>query len=182
MTFTDEQAAYLTSQRLGRLATVDRDGAPQNNPVGYRYNPDLGTLDIGGHNLAASRKFRNLAVNSRVAFVVDDIVSYRPWRVRCLEVRGHAEALSGQDPLRPGFTTELIRIHPDRILSFGLTGDGAGPDPLRSLPIGYPSRCTATARQLRRIVSCLAGCADTQDQRRRAPRQGDRAGTGKKRS
>ena len=127
MSFTDEQVAYLESQRLGRLATVDRHGAPQNNPVGYRYNPDLGTIDIGGHNLAASRKFRNLAVNDRVAFVVDDIVSVRPWRVRCLEIRGHAEALSDQDPLHPGFTTDLIRVHPDRILSFGLTGDsGAG--------------------------------------------------------
>lgn len=97
---------------------MDRHGAPQNNPVGYRYNPDLGTIDIGGHNLAASRTFRNLAVNDRVAFAVDDIDSLRPWRVRCLEIRGHAEALRDQDPLQPGFTTDLIRIHPDRILSW----------------------------------------------------------------
>ena len=39
-TFTDAELAYLSSQRLGRLATVDVDGAPQNNPVGFGYNPE----------------------------------------------------------------------------------------------------------------------------------------------
>jgi pyridoxamine 5'-phosphate oxidase family protein len=104
---------------------VDRHGAPQNNPVTFRYNPELGTIDIGGHNLGASRKFRNLAGNHRVAFVVDDIASYKPWRVRCLEIRGRAETLTDVEPLRPGFSTELIRTHPDRVLGFGLTGNGA---------------------------------------------------------
>ena len=44
--FTDAELGYLGSQRLGRLATVDAEGAPQNNPVGFRYNPALATLDI----------------------------------------------------------------------------------------------------------------------------------------
>src|ERR1700722_11824494 len=79
--------AYLESQRLGRLATVDRTGAPQNNPVGFRYNPELGTIDIGGRNMGASRKYRNLAANPRVAFVVDDLASVQPWRGRCVEIR-----------------------------------------------------------------------------------------------
>jgi len=30
--FTDAELAYPASQRLGRLATVAPDGAPQNNP------------------------------------------------------------------------------------------------------------------------------------------------------
>jgi pyridoxamine 5'-phosphate oxidase family protein len=120
MPFTDTQLAYLASQRLGRLATVDSRGAPQNNPVSFRYNADLDTIDIGGRAMGASRKFRNIAANSRVAFVVDDIASYQPWRVRCIEIRGRAEALTGQPPLIPGFSAEIIRIHPDRILSFGL--------------------------------------------------------------
>ena len=58
--FTDAQINYLNSQRLGRLATIDANGNPQNNPVGFRYNPELGTIDIGGRNLAESRKYRNL--------------------------------------------------------------------------------------------------------------------------
>lgn len=31
----------------------------------------------------------------RVAFVVDDIASVEPWRVRCVEIRGHAEGTGG---------------------------------------------------------------------------------------
>jgi pyridoxamine 5'-phosphate oxidase family protein len=120
MPFTDAQLAYLATQRLGRLATVDSHGAPQNNPVSFRHNPDLGTIDIGGHAMGASRKFRNIAANAQVAFVVDDIASYQPWKVRCVEIRGHAEAVGGQPSPMAGFSAEIIRIHPDRILSFGL--------------------------------------------------------------
>jgi pyridoxamine 5'-phosphate oxidase family protein len=126
MPFTDAEIAYLASQRLGRLATVDSRGAPQNNPVSFRYNPDLGSIDIGGRAMGASRKFRNLAANPNVAFVVDDIASFQPWKVRCIEIRGRAEALTSQDPPMPGFSAEIIRIHPDRILSFGL--DDTPPD------------------------------------------------------
>jgi pyridoxamine 5'-phosphate oxidase family protein len=115
-----EVVAYLSSQRLGRLATVDANGAPQNNPVGFRYNAELGTIDVGGRNMGASRKFRNLAANPRVAFVVDDIASVQPWRVRCVEIRGHAAALRDQVPYAAGMSGEIIRIHPDRVISFGL--------------------------------------------------------------
>jgi pyridoxamine 5'-phosphate oxidase family protein len=38
--FTDNELAYLRSQRLARLATVRPDGTPQLAPVGFRYNPD----------------------------------------------------------------------------------------------------------------------------------------------
>jgi pyridoxamine 5'-phosphate oxidase family protein len=112
--------AYLQTQRLGRLATVDGDGAPQNNPVGFRYNADLGTIDIGGRNMGASRKFRNLARNPKVAFVVDDIASVQPWRVRCVEIRGRADALRDQTGQLPGFSAEIIRVYPERVISFGL--------------------------------------------------------------
>jgi pyridoxamine 5'-phosphate oxidase family protein len=112
--------AYLGIQRLGRLATVDPRGAPQNNPVGFRYNAELGTIDIGGRNMGASRKFRNLAANPQVAFVVDDLASVQPWHVRCVEIRGHAEALRDPGEPRPGFSAEIIRVYPDRVISFGL--------------------------------------------------------------
>jgi pyridoxamine 5'-phosphate oxidase family protein len=114
--------AYLQSQRLGRLATVDSHGAPQNSPVGFRYNSELGTIDIGGRNMGATRKFANLASNPKVAFVVDDIASVEPWRVRCVEIRGRAEALRQQAGQPQGFSAEIIRIYPDRVISFGLDG------------------------------------------------------------
>src|SRR6266581_2024595 len=91
MVFTDFEIEYLATQPLGRLATVQPDGTLQVSPVGFTYNAGTDTIDIGGHNMAASRKYRNIVDNGRVAFVVDDVVSVDPWRVRCLEIRGHAE-------------------------------------------------------------------------------------------
>lgn len=120
MSFTKAQLDYLAGQLIGRLATVRPDGAPQNNPVGFAYNAELGTIDIGGYRMGATRKYRNVGANPKVAFVVDDVVSVEPWQVRCLEIRGRAEALTGQPPLRPGFGGEVIRIHPERIISFGV--------------------------------------------------------------
>ncbi|WP_063060691.1 PPOX class F420-dependent oxidoreductase [Nocardia sienata] len=119
-TLTRDHVDYLAGQRLGRLATVAPDGAPQNNPVGFRYNPELGTIDIAGWNMGRSRKFRNLAGNNRVAFVVDDIASVQPWRVRCLEIRGTAEALTDTVTYIGPEESELIRIHPERVIAFGL--------------------------------------------------------------
>ena len=110
MSFNGAELAYLAAQRLGRLATVQPDGTLQVSPVGFRYNSITGTIDIGGFNMAASRKFRNVAENGRAAFVVDDIASVDPWRVRCLEIRGDAEAIAGP----------IIRVHPRRIISFGI--------------------------------------------------------------
>jgi pyridoxamine 5'-phosphate oxidase family protein len=125
MPLTESQLAYLATQRLGRLATVDARGRPQNSPVSFFYNAELGTIDIGGRAMGQSRKFRNLSTNPNVAFVVDDIASYQPWRVRCVEIRGHAEALTGQPAPRPGMSNEIIRVHPVRVIAFGLE-DGAG--------------------------------------------------------
>jgi len=113
MVFTETEIAYLASQRLGRLATVQRNGTLQVSPVGFSYNPATSTIDINGYNLAKSQKFRNIADNGRAAFVVDDLASVQPWRVRCIEIRGMAQALTTDgDP--------LIRLHPKRIISFGI--------------------------------------------------------------
>ena len=120
MTFTDLELEYLATQRLGRLATLAPDGFPQNNPVGFWVNADLGTIDIGGHAMGSSRKFDNVRVNPKVSFVVDDIASLQPWRVRGVEIRGEAEALTGQEPPMAGFSREIIRIHPRRIRAWGL--------------------------------------------------------------
>ncbi len=122
MIFTEAEIDYLNDQPLGRLATLRADGTLQNNPVGFTYNPNLGTIDIGGHDLAASRKFRNIADNGQVGFVVDDLLSRQPWRPRCLEIRGTGEALTSPTGEEP-----LIHIRPRRIISFGIDPAGTGP-------------------------------------------------------
>jgi pyridoxamine 5'-phosphate oxidase family protein len=120
MTLTATEIAYLSTQRLGRLATVAPDGTLQNSPVAFRYDPGTATIDISGYTMGASRKFRNVRENGEVAFVVDDIASLRPWIVRGVEIRGRAEALEGVAPPGPGLSGEIIRIHPRRVLTWGL--------------------------------------------------------------
>jgi pyridoxamine 5'-phosphate oxidase family protein len=119
--FTAEEIAYLLSQRLGRLATVGPDGQPHVVPVGFRYNPELDTIDIGGHDFAKRKKYRDVQRNPQVAFVVDDLASISPWRPRMIEIRGTAEVLgSGGEQVIPGFATEMFRIRPRRIVSIGI--------------------------------------------------------------
>ncbi|GAA2658756.1 PPOX class F420-dependent oxidoreductase [Paractinoplanes durhamensis] len=120
MSFSENEIEYLGSQHLGRLATLRPDGTLQNSPVGYRYNAAGGTIDIAGFNMERSHKFRNVATTHEVAFVVDDIASVQPWRVRCLEIRGTAEAIEAAADSAYGSPGPIIRIHPRRIIAFGL--------------------------------------------------------------
>ena len=112
--FTQDELAYLQDEpRLGRLATVGPDGTPHVAPVGFLYNAELGTIDIGGRDMADTKKFRDAARSGRAALVVDDVRP--PWRPLGVEIRGRAEAVGGPHP--------LIRIHPERIVSWGISGD-----------------------------------------------------------
>ncbi len=117
--FTDAELRYLTGGRqLGRLATVGADGTPHVVPVAWIYNAARDAIEIGGSELERTKKFRDVARGGRAAIVVDDLASTDPWRPRGIEVRGRAEALT--------LPTPLIRIHPERIVTWGLErGRGA---------------------------------------------------------
>jgi len=120
--FSRAERAYLAGQRLGRLATVSPTGVVGNAPVTFFVRSD-DTIDIGGQRMGATKKFRNVAAGSRVAFVVDDLAPGPGWHPRYLEIRGTAEALSDVEPPARGFSREVIKIRPDWVRSFGL------PDP-----------------------------------------------------
>lgn len=114
--FTAAELEYLGAPgHLGRLATVGADGTPHVMPVGFSLDPFLDWIEVRGHDLAATKKFRDVARGGRAAIVVDDLESVDPWRPRGIEIRGRAEALGGPAP--------VIRIHPERIVSWGL-GEG----------------------------------------------------------
>jgi pyridoxamine 5'-phosphate oxidase family protein len=81
-------------------------------PVAWFYNAARETIDIGGHDLEHTKKFRDVARTGRVAIVIDDLASTDPWRPRGIEIRGRGEAIA--------LPTPLIRIHPERIVSWGL--------------------------------------------------------------
>ena len=113
---------YLASQRLGRLATAGADHKPHVVPTSFRYNAELGTVDVGGHHVADTKKYRDVQANGWAAIVVDDLVSIDPWTPRFLEIRGRAEAIpTGGAHLGPGFGGAFIRIYPEKINSFGIT-------------------------------------------------------------
>jgi pyridoxamine 5'-phosphate oxidase family protein len=115
------QIEYLDNQRLGRLATAGADRKPHVVPTSFRYNPDLGTVDVGGHHVGDTKKYRDVQANGWAAIVVDDLLSVDPWTPRFLEIRGRAEAIpSGGSDLGPGFGNAFIRIYPEKVNSFGL--------------------------------------------------------------
>lgn len=123
--FTETELDYLGSvefpggtgaRRLGRIATVGKDGTPHVVPVGFRYDAEHDSIDVRGYDLERSKKFRDVARSGRASIVVDDLASTDPWRPRGIEVRGRAEALDGDRP--------VIRIHPERIVPWGLEPGG----------------------------------------------------------
>ena len=124
MSFKTHEIEFMKAADLGRLATIQRDGTPQASPVGFTYNGELGTIDISGYNMANSQQLRNVAHTHTGAFVVDDIASRYPWRVRCLEIRGSAEqAVTAEGQLGAAgdaLDSAIIRITPHRIISFGI--------------------------------------------------------------
>jgi pyridoxamine 5'-phosphate oxidase family protein len=133
MTFKPHEIEFMRQAELGRLATIQPNGTPQNNPVGFTYNERLGTIDIAGVRMSASQKFLNVAHNDKVAFVVDDITSRDPWRVRCLEARGTAEQAEVPAPRGAAgdqLDTAIIRITPRRIISFGIDDQETEPHEL----------------------------------------------------
>lgn len=117
--FTQNELDYLQTQRLGRFASVDVDGNPHVVPVGFRYNAETDTIDIGGHNIAQSKKWRDAGRHPRVAFVVDDVLP--PWQPRSIEILADAELLEhGGENFGKGFDSQIIRLRPVKIIAWGI--------------------------------------------------------------
>ena len=119
--FSPAELDYLGERRLGRLATIDPAGRPHVVPIGmWQINAELGTLDVTGHDFAATRKYQHVGAHPTAAFVVDDMAPTRAWHPRAVMVSGPAEAVAAA-----GGREALIRITPERIVSWGLDD---GPD------------------------------------------------------
>jgi pyridoxamine 5'-phosphate oxidase family protein len=109
--FDDAELAYLNGERrLGRLATVGKDGMPHVTPVGWRLAGDGRYVEIGGRDFANTKKFRDVRYSAKAAIVIDEVLP--PWQPRGVEIRGRAEAVAGPEP--------VIRIWPERVISWGL--------------------------------------------------------------
>ena len=117
MSFTAEEIAYLRSQPLARLSTVSQDGQPDVVPVGYDFDGTY--IYVGGRGDAVkARKFRNvLDGNAKIALVVDDLASIRPWAPRFLRIYGTADIVE-----RDGYVGQgtYLRIAPTISWSWNL--------------------------------------------------------------
>jgi len=82
-------------------------------------------IDVGGRDFARTKKFRDARRSGRAAIVIDDLASTDPWRPRGIEVRGRAETLDGD--------RTMIRIHPERIVSWGIESEDVGERHSRSV-------------------------------------------------
>lgn len=120
--FSDEELAYLTGQRLGRIATVGADGQPHVVPTSFRYDPDHDAIEVGGLRMSQTKKVRDVRRSGRAAIVIDDVLP--PWQPRMIEVRGTAEVVpSGGKAFGDNFEDTIVRISPVRVVSFGINGD-----------------------------------------------------------
>jgi PPOX class probable F420-dependent enzyme len=103
--FDARERRYLETARVGRLATADADGRPHAVPVCFAFAGDALVTPIDEKPKSVSptelRRSRDVAVNPRVALVVDHYVE--DWsRLGWVQVRGTATHL---DPGEPGHST-----------------------------------------------------------------------------
>jgi len=114
--YTAAERAYLTEVHpMARLATVGADGTPHVMPLGmYRIDDTTGTISTTGSDLPDTKKWRDIRRSGRAAIVIDDVLP--PFRPRGIEIRGRAEVVDGDRP--------SIRIHPERIVAWGLDETG----------------------------------------------------------
>ena len=124
--FTSAEITYLQGQRLGRMATVNEKGDLHVVPVGFRYNSETETIDIGGHNIVPTKKYRDALHHGRMAFVVDDVLP--PWKPRMVEVRGTVQGIpEGGKKINPNFAPAILRLTPTYIVSIGVNDDVVQP-------------------------------------------------------
>ena len=107
--FTEQEVAYLKSQRLARIATVSNDRQPDVTPVGFEFDGTF--FYVGGRDITRTRKYRNVkSGNSKVALVVDDLLSVHPWNPRGIRIYGRADFVERQGYVGPG---TYLRIKPE---------------------------------------------------------------------
>jgi pyridoxamine 5'-phosphate oxidase family protein len=127
--FTPAEIAYLQRQTMGRLATVGPDGQPHEIPLTFHYNAELDTIDLGGIDFGAGKKWRDARANPRITILVDDAA---PGAAHAIEIRGDAEPHEtgggAINPRFPSFAPQFIRLLPRRVISWGLDEPGFHPN------------------------------------------------------
>jgi pyridoxamine 5'-phosphate oxidase family protein len=112
--FTEAETAYLSTQRMARLATASPTGQPDVAAVTFGVDGD--TIVSGGFDITKTVRYGYLQKNPRAVIVIDDLASVDPWSPRGVKVRGAALLEDAPGGLR-------IRIVPEVIWSWGVNTD-----------------------------------------------------------
>jgi hypothetical protein len=117
LVFDAAHTEYLSEQQHGVLATIGPGGAPQAKPVGFRYDPERGTIDIGGLELDVAELGRALDLSDSDAetynrHFADDVMWGSPYgatvadydTLHAIHARMHAS------PDRSRSRYEIVRV------------------------------------------------------------------------
>ena len=140
--FSQRELEYLKEKGLegarGYIATVSRKQRPQLTPVGYVADEDRIYSNIKHDSVKA----KNIRLNPRVSFVVDDFIGdWKEGKIRGVSVTGTAELISsgkvwetGRDLFwewcpwwedylvrEDGWSKYILVITPIKVRSWGLT-------------------------------------------------------------
>ena len=114
MSFTSEEIAYINSQHLARVATVSPDGQPDVTAVVFEF--DGAHFFIGGFNPTNTRRSRNVRHgNGKVALIIDDLMTIKPWSPRFIRIYGTAELVFLAD-------RQILKITPTISWSMNVSG------------------------------------------------------------
>jgi pyridoxamine 5'-phosphate oxidase family protein len=117
--FTEKERAYLGSQQLARMATIDRTGQPDADVISFELDGD--EILIGSYrNLAGSRKYKNVAAGGeKVSLVVDSLGENGPMDLIAIKLHGTATIEQRDGRFGPA---EYLVVRPHTSWSWGIEG------------------------------------------------------------
>ncbi|MCW5875299.1 MAG: PPOX class F420-dependent oxidoreductase [Anaerolineales bacterium] len=113
--FTQDEVAYIRSQKLARIGTASEDGRPDVAAVGFDFDGEY--FYVSGYANQRTLKYRNTKANPFASLVIDDLASVRPWRPRGIKIHATVDFVH-----RNGYAgeKEYLRLKPQRKRSWGL--------------------------------------------------------------
>lgn len=117
--FTEKERAFLGSQPLARIATIDPSGQPDADVVGFELDGD--EILIGSYrNLSGSRKYKNVAAGGdKVSLVIDSLASEEPMDPVAVKIHGIASIEERNGRFGPA---EYLVVRPRTSWSWGVEG------------------------------------------------------------
>ena len=116
--FANKELAYMRSQPLARIATVSEESQPDAAAVTFEYDGTY--FYVGGVKPKNTRKYKNVrSGNEKVALLIDDMESIRPWRPRGIRIYGYADFVEHDGQFGAG---TYMRIKPTVSWSWNLVG------------------------------------------------------------